>query len=86
MLKITERHTHTTPNAVLSIYDQQRKTYQKPHLQVLGDVRTNTLGGSMGQGDSGGTLPQFPFSLNSANNQMSGSSALFLGKRPSDRR
>jgi hypothetical protein len=31
-----------------------RRLYQKPRLQELGDLRTLTLGGSPGNGDSGG--------------------------------
>ncbi len=31
-----------------------RKFYRKPHLEELGDLRTLTLGGSPGVGDSGG--------------------------------
>lgn len=30
-----------------------RKPYRKPHLKKLGDLRTLTLGGSLGTGDSG---------------------------------
>ncbi len=36
---------------------QKRKPYQKPHLMGLGDLRTQTLGGSPGAGDSG-TRPE----------------------------
>ena len=32
---------------------QKRKSYQKPRLMGLGDLRTQTLGGSPGAGDSG---------------------------------
>ena len=43
-----------------------RKPYRKPQLEVLGDLRTLTLGGSPGLNDSGGdtthklpgTMPQ----------------------------
>jgi hypothetical protein len=34
---------------------KSRKSYQKPHLEELGDLRTLTLGGSVGVGDTGGT-------------------------------
>ena len=34
----------------------QRKPYRKPYLKNLGDLRTLTLGGSAGAGDSGGSL------------------------------
>jgi hypothetical protein len=34
---------------------QPKKFYQKPKLEVLGDVRSVTLGGSPGLGESGGT-------------------------------
>jgi hypothetical protein len=33
----------------------RRKPYKSPRLEVLGDVRDITLGGSPGVGDSGGT-------------------------------
>lgn len=39
--------------------DEPRKRYSKPLLEELGDLRTLTLGGSPGVGDSGGD-PQFP--------------------------
>lgn len=35
-----------------------RKLYRKPHLQELGDLRTLTLGGSPGAGDSGTSFTQ----------------------------
>ena len=34
----------------------QRKPYRKPHVTSLGDLRTLTLGGSAGAGDSGGSF------------------------------
>ncbi len=37
-----------------------RRSYRKPHLEELGDLRTLTLGGSPGTGDSGGGDPEFP--------------------------
>lgn len=38
-----------------------RKPYRKPELRQLGDLRTLTLGGSPGTGDSGGGVGvQFP--------------------------
>jgi len=39
--------------------DESRRRYYKPSLKELGDLRTLTLGGSPGVGDSGGD-PQFP--------------------------
>jgi hypothetical protein len=33
-----------------------RKPYRKPHLESLGDLRSLTLGGSFGQGESGSTV------------------------------
>ncbi|MBN2117201.1 MAG: lasso RiPP family leader peptide-containing protein [Anaerolineales bacterium] len=39
---------------------KSRKSYQKPHLQELGDLRTVTLGGSPGAGDSGVGDPRYP--------------------------
>jgi hypothetical protein len=35
--------------------DKSRKMYHEPHLVSLGDLRTLTLGGSVGTGDSGGS-------------------------------
>ncbi len=40
-----------------------RGFYRKPHLEELGDLRSLTLGGSPGIGDSGGggtPVPEFP--------------------------
>ena len=38
-----------------------RKPYHKPELEILGDLRSLTLGGSPGTGDSGGsTVYKFP--------------------------
>jgi hypothetical protein len=37
-----------------------RKPYTPPRLQLLGDIRDLTMGGSPGVGDSGATSPQFP--------------------------
>jgi hypothetical protein len=34
---------------------QARRAYHTPRLEVLGDIRDLTLGGSPGQGDSGQT-------------------------------
>jgi hypothetical protein len=34
-----------------------RKVYEKPKLEILGDVRAFTLGGSAGSGESGGKYP-----------------------------
>jgi hypothetical protein len=36
--------------------DKLRKPYYKPQLEELGDLRTLTLGGSPGGGDSGGSM------------------------------
>ena len=33
------------------------KVYEKPKLEILGDVRALTLGGSAGAGESGGKAP-----------------------------
>lgn len=40
-----------------------KKKYRKPVLENLGDLRTLTLGGSPGSGDSGGggAVEDFPF-------------------------
>lgn len=32
--------------------DEKRKPYKKPYLEILGDLRTVTLGASIGSGDS----------------------------------
>ncbi len=32
---------------------QDKKPYSRPVLRILGDIRSNTLGGSPGTGDSG---------------------------------
>ena len=37
---------------------KRRKPYRKPFVEELGDLRTVTLGGSPGAGDSGGIAPQ----------------------------
>jgi hypothetical protein len=34
-----------------------RKNYEKPRLEAIGDVRSLTLGGSVGSGESGGKWP-----------------------------
>jgi hypothetical protein len=39
---------------------KSRKQYLKPILEELGDLRTLTLGGSPGVGESGGAYPEFP--------------------------
>ncbi len=38
----------------------QRKPYRKPYLKNLGDLRTLTLGGSPGAGDSGSSTIRTP--------------------------
>jgi hypothetical protein len=40
---------------------KEKLQYRKPQLEVLGDLRTLTLGGSPGSGDSGGGKPGLPF-------------------------
>jgi len=37
-----------------------RKTYRRPRLTVYGDLRTLTLGGSLGVGDSGNAFTEQP--------------------------
>ncbi len=37
-----------------------KKAYVAPHLEAYGDLRTLTLGGSPGVGDSGGAFSEFP--------------------------
>ena len=39
---------------------KSRKLYRKPHLQELGDLRSLTLGGSPGVGDSSNQFTQQP--------------------------
>jgi hypothetical protein len=39
----------------------RRKQYRKPKLEELGDLRTLTLGGSPGGGDSGSLTTRKPF-------------------------
>ena len=38
-----------------------RKQYSAPQLQILGDLRTTTLGGTPGNADSGGQSSFDPF-------------------------
>jgi hypothetical protein len=38
-----------------------KKSYKKPELIPLGDIRDVTMGGSPGFGDSGAGLPEKPF-------------------------
>lgn len=38
-----------------------RKRYEAPRLEVLGDLRTLTLGGSPGVNDSGAQFTEQPF-------------------------
>jgi hypothetical protein len=40
--------------------EKVRKPYRKPQVYELGDLRTLTLGGSPGIGDSGTGDPEFP--------------------------
>ncbi len=39
----------------------KKKTYVKPVMTLLGDIRDVTMGGSPGFGDSGGGAPEKPF-------------------------
>lgn len=43
-----------TGNTHLTKTENDRKPYRKPGLESLGDLRSLTLGGSPGAGDSGG--------------------------------
>ena len=58
------RNNKTLPGAEPSIpgnAGRHRKPYRKPQLEELGDLRTLTLGGSPGTGDSGGGMfSEFP--------------------------
>jgi len=49
----------------VSLEHWKRKVYTKPRLEDLGDLRTLTLGGSPGTGESsgGGTRKRRPFGL-----------------------
>jgi hypothetical protein len=50
-----------TQQIIMDEQGKPRKPYRKPQLQVLGDLRTLTLGGSPGIGESGaGGYPEFP--------------------------
>ena len=40
-----------------------RKPYRKPRLESLGDLRSQTLGGSFGSGESGSTMRKVKVSL-----------------------
>ena len=42
---------------------QELRKYTRPRLQCLGDLRSTTLGGSPGVGDSGGLSNFKPFSF-----------------------
>jgi hypothetical protein len=46
----------STTKELISDKGIRRKLYRKPKLDILGDIRTLTLGGSPGGGDSGGGL------------------------------
>ena len=58
------RINKTLPEAehsIPGILRKSRKPYRKPQLEELGDLRTLTLGGSPGIGDSGGgQFSEFP--------------------------
>jgi hypothetical protein len=41
------------PKKTFAVVDNQRKTYYQPYLTELGELRTLTMGGSPGFGDSG---------------------------------
>lgn len=43
-----------TGNTHLIKTENDRKPYRKPQLESLGDLRSLTLGGSLGAGESGG--------------------------------
>lgn len=40
---------------------ENKRSYNKPKLTPLGDIRDVTMGGSPGFGDSGGLNPEKPF-------------------------
>ena len=40
---------------------ENKKQYTKPRLISLGDIRDVTMGGSIGFGDSGASMPEKPF-------------------------
>jgi len=57
MLNTTETQPKPKPETPIENKDQPRKSYQKPLVQELGDLRTLTLGGTtIGGGDSGTSL------------------------------
>lgn len=43
---------------IINKQEQTKKSYQKPELVSLGDIRDVTMGGSPGVGDSGGGAPE----------------------------
>jgi hypothetical protein len=47
-------------NTIIDGRDSLRKSYFKPHLEMLGDLRDLTLGGSQGSGDSSNAGVQNP--------------------------
>jgi len=52
---------YDSKNAFRERDDKFRKVYGKPILKKIGDLRTLTLGGSPGGGDSGaGVTTEFP--------------------------
>jgi hypothetical protein len=52
-------NTMDTPEDTSKLVEK-KKVYTPPILEVLGDVRDITLGGSPGRGDSGSATTKFP--------------------------
>ena len=48
-------------NTVIGIKESMGKPYSKQRLELLGDLRYLTLGGSPGSGDSGSSTTRSPF-------------------------
>jgi hypothetical protein len=57
---LSDHYTNFTQGAILMNKNQNRKLYRKPRLEVLGDLRTLTLGGSPGLNDSGSEFTRKP--------------------------
>ena len=60
-MKFESQHQLEPDHALVGGDIQPRRRYRKPSLEKLGELRTLTLGGSPGVGDSGaGAFTEFP--------------------------
>jgi len=57
---MSNRKKTSRNNKTIRRTSKPRKFYRKPYLQELGDLRSLTLGGSPGAGDSGSAGTEFP--------------------------